>query len=141
MNLFWQTGAQIRHHNAHGAPHSFILGHNAFSDLTLAEKKRYFGYIATPPALKDHHELNYAKLKPNYDNSVDWRRKGAVGPVRNEGGICQSCWAFAVASAVESAHQIASGELLQLSPQQLVECDRISLGCHGGGIDDAFDYY
>ena len=86
--------------------------------------------------------LGYTTLPANYENEKDWRADGAVGPIRNEGGICQSCWAFAVQSALESAHYIESGGKLEVfSPQQLVDCDRYSMGCSGGGLNSAFDYF
>ena len=64
-----------------------------------------------------------------------------MGPIRNEGQICQACWAFAVTATLEGAHYIKSGELLTFSPQQLVDCDPHSYGCRGGGNDSAFDYF
>jgi len=105
MNLFWETGEYIRQHNSHGAPHSFIIGHNYFSDLTLKEKEHFFGYHEVPEQAK----LEVAQLKNNYDNSIDWRKKGAVGPVRSQGRFCQADWALATTSALESAHFIAFG--------------------------------
>ena len=60
MTLFWETGERIRHHNAIGSPNSFIMGHNQFSDLTTAERTKYFGFIRPPADI--HHELHVAKL-------------------------------------------------------------------------------
>ena len=65
-----------------------------------------------------------------------------MGPIRNEYAplICQACWAFAVTATLEAAHFIESGELLEFSPQQLVDCDTGSLGCKGGYVETAIDY-
>jgi len=50
------------------------------------------------------------------NNGIDWREKGAVTPVVDQ-GICGSCWAFATVATLESANFIKNGELLTLSQQ------------------------
>jgi hypothetical protein len=49
--------------------------------------------------------------------------------IKNQGmcGMLGSCWAFAAAAAaaaIESAYAIATNQLVELSPQQLLQCAR-----------------
>jgi len=74
--------------------------------------------------------------------TLDWRQKGAVTAVKDQ-GQCGSCWAFSTVESVESAWIIAGrgdNESTILSPQQLVDCDQSSRGCGGGFTTTAYDY-
>ncbi|XP_030752387.1 cathepsin L1-like [Sitophilus oryzae] len=74
-------------------------------------------------------------------NGVDWRQVGAVTGVKSQ-GACQSCWAFAAAGALEAAWFRKTGQLVDVSEQNLVDCttEYDNDGCQGGLIDPAFQY-
>ncbi|VDN93690.1 unnamed protein product [Brugia pahangi] len=71
-------------------------------------------------------------------DQVDWRTKGAVTPARNQ-GQCGSCYAFATAAALEAYHKQRTGRLLDLSPQNIVDCTE-NYGCDGGYMVPVFEY-
>jgi len=86
------------------------------------------------------NESGYEMLPAdNLASSVDWRSKGAVNAVKNQ-GHCGSCWAFSATSAIESHHFIKTGKLINLAEQELVDCDTDSHGCNGGNTGRAFGY-
>lgn len=56
--------------------------------------------------------------------------------------ILGGCWAFSAVASTEGMFQIASGELVSLSEQELVDCDTNgeSQGCEGGYVEDGFEF-
>jgi C1A family cysteine protease len=71
--------------------------------------------------------------------NYDWRDKGVVTSVKAQGN-CGSCYAFASVGNIESIYAIKYGVLLDLSEQQIINCDSTQRGCNGGNIGTVYDY-
>ncbi|XP_042482429.1 cysteine protease XCP1-like [Macadamia integrifolia] len=122
---------------------SYWLGLNEFADLTHEEfKGKYLGLktdLDKPRRRESSKDFRYRDVK-DIPESVDWRQKGAVTHVKNQGG-CGSCWAFSTVAAVEGINQIVTGNLTSLSEQELIDCDKLyNNGCNGGLMDYAFAF-
>ena len=73
---------------------------------------------------------------------VDWRSKGAVTEVRDQ-GKCGSCYAMAATGSLEGQHFRKTGKLITLSVQQIVDCiGKFGFmgGCDGGSVEQTFKY-
>lgn len=129
----------IRMHNANPL-HSFVLGHNQFSDLTHDEFRAHYLstlLVVAEPRKADMHVASDVALP----ESMDWRNKGAVSGVKNQ-GQCGSCWAFSATGSLESQHFLKTGNMTLLSEQNLVDCSgpQGNKGCAGGWMNSAFTY-
>jgi C1A family cysteine protease len=130
----------IDEHNAKGL--SWEMGVNQFTDMTQQEfSDTYLGYIPRQNEYLRSRNLHVAPEGQVLGDSLDWRTKGAVTPIKDQ-AQCGSCWAFSTTGSVEGANQIKSGQLQSLSEQQLVDCagSAGNQGCNGGLMDDAFEY-
>lgn len=73
--------------------------------------------------------------------TFDWRSYGIVNKPIDQ-GECGACWAFAAAAAIEGQWALATGQLVNSSVQQLIDCSWSTgnEGCAGGNMLGAFLY-
>ncbi|KAA3681566.1 cathepsin F [Paragonimus westermani] len=100
-------------------------GVTQFSDLTPEEFAAKF-LSSRIDSQVEHVQLNDLKAAPG---KVDWREKGDVGPVENEGS-CRSNWAFSFAGNIEGQWFRKTGQLFDRSKQQLIDCQLMGGGCN-----------
>lgn len=102
-------------------------GLNEFSDMSHDElQSKMNGYSANDESFcggldypgEPIHVVPHGATVPK---AVDWRERGAVTPVKNQ-GLCNTCWAFSSCGALEAARFLKTGRLIALSAQNLLDC-------------------
>ncbi|XP_056643031.1 procathepsin L-like [Diorhabda sublineata] len=141
FTIFQENLRKIEEHNAkyESGEVSYYFAVTGFADLTSEEFKAMLNsQMSTKPKMNN---TNRFVVDPEADvpDSIDWREKGAVLPVKNQGN-CGACWAFSATGALEGQIAIKNGKQQSLSEQQLVDCSTKNGGCDGGWMDWAFDY-
>jgi C1A family cysteine protease len=135
FNIFKSWVDTIEAHNA--GNHTWTMAINQFSDLTPAEfKEKHLSGLPARAAADQTEETIYV-ADPSQPNDIDWRSKGAVTPVKNQ-GQCGSCWSFSATGAIEGWAVAKGGKsLVSLSEQMFVDCTRSvgNQGCNGGWPD------
>ncbi|KAI0221793.1 Cathepsin F [Lamellibrachia satsuma] len=111
-------------------------GATEFADMTEEEFRKY---RLTPTWDTSYDPFLKQALIPNDapPTQFDWRTHGAVTPVKNQGS-CGSCWAFSTTGNVEGQWAIKKKQLVSLSEQELVDCDKLDEGCNGGLPSNAY---
>ncbi|KAJ4974678.1 hypothetical protein NE237_007852 [Protea cynaroides] len=142
FNVFKENVKYIHEFNKEDNPYKLKL--NKFGDMTN------FEFRSTYASSKiEHHSMMRGPTRgtggfmyENFENvptSIDWRTKGAVAPIKNQ-GQCGSCWAFSTVVGVEGINQIKTKKLVTLSEQELVDCSTENSGCNGGLMDYGYEF-
>jgi len=136
--IFKTNQAYVDRFNAEN--NGMTLAMNHMGDLTNAEFRRiYLGTKASNTQVGG--ETFVADNSQALPATYDWRQKGAVTGVKDQ-GQCGSCWSFSTTGSTEGCHQISTKKLVSLSEQNLVDCSGSygNMGCEGGLMTQAMQY-
>jgi len=135
--IFKQNTDYVNRHNAVGASHKLAM--NKFGDLTNKEyRKLFLGFNST--FVFDESKVQ-RESNVSAPTSWDWRKYGAVTPVKNQ-QQCGSCWSFSTTGSVEGCHKLSGKSLTSLSEQNIMDCSDSygNQGCNGGLMTQAMQY-
>ncbi|CAK4831606.1 unnamed protein product, partial [Aphanomyces euteiches] len=122
-------------------PHAVFSPFNVFALLTQAEFDSKFKNTLAGQNVSAGQSVPAVESAATSAaaHSIDWSTSKCSSPVKNQGD-CGDCWAFSAVGTSEFAHCIATGEKLDLSEQQVTNCDKASNGCNGGIASYGIDY-
>jgi cathepsin L len=116
---------------------SFRVAMNFFADWTNQEFRHHL--LGFAPSAANRVATLFVPTGMDVPDAVDWRTKGAVAPVKDQGN-CGSCWTFSAVAAMECANFLKTGKLVTLSEQLCVDC--VNNGANdcktGGEMQDCF---
>lgn len=113
---------------------------NKFRDWTDEEISSMLGLLESPESLQDEKksEVKLGDVPQFYDFRKE-HPKCMLG-IRDQ-GKCGACWAFAGVEALQERFCLQGGENVMLSAQDSVSCDPGEMGCMGGWLDKAWQYF
>ncbi|NXS26369.1 CATS protein, partial [Pomatostomus ruficeps] len=119
---------------------SYTLRMNHLGDMTSEEVAASLTGLQLRPRPRRNSAFR-PRPGSGVPEALDWRDKGCVTEVKNQGS-CGSCWAFSAVGALEAQVKLKTGNLVSLSAQNLVDCSGMygNKGCAGGFMTEAFQY-
>ncbi|KAH7717153.1 cathepsin L2 [Aphelenchoides avenae] len=146
VKAFLANLKMIEEHNAafERGESTFAVAIHSRSDWPEWELNRLSGSLLQCDECEGKGDRFVADPDATVPDSIDWRDKGAVTPVKDQGD-CFGCWAFAATGALEGAHFLKTGQLVSLSAQNLIDCATEAAGyenhgCNTGLATNAYHY-
>ncbi|XP_033752276.1 cathepsin L1-like [Pecten maximus] len=119
----------VRHHSNRPGHSSFTVGMNSRADMLPRDYRLEVNVVA--PDITNNVHNNPLLFEPT---SFDWRTRGVIAPVSNQGQIGSSL-AIVATECLVSSEAIKTGRLVSLSEREVSDC------CGGGGghrVTDVF---
>ncbi|XP_026323702.1 cathepsin L1-like [Hyposmocoma kahamanoa] len=118
-------------------PHTkFGLNHMAdWSDTERLKMNGFRGGLL----LRKLFTLKRYVAQGNAPESLDWREKGLVTAIKDQ-GPCGSCYIFSAVGNIEGQYAKKYNKTISFSEQQVLDCDKIDGGCNGGNPYNVFKY-
>lgn len=138
----WKNNLElIQKHNSEGR--SYSLAMNEFGDLTVEEYRSLFSGSTSCLYQETKRQGSFFSLSSGVTqlpDTVDWRTKGYVTPVKNQGQLGAS-WAFSATGSLEGQHFRKTGDLVSLSERNLEDCSGCNMNfSYPSPVDCAFMY-
>lgn len=135
---FRRVHQKIIEHNKLGK--SYTMGHNHLSDWHDHEKAALNGAkVPTDVPTPVWTPGNASESRNLRDSAWDWRWDPCLQPIKDQ-QTCGSCWTFSAIAPLEFFTCKKTGQPINLSEQQLIDCDTSDGGCNGGNQLLAYQY-
>ncbi|XP_059104803.1 cathepsin W [Peromyscus eremicus] len=115
------------------------FGETPFSDLTEEEFGQLYGHQRAPERIPNIvKKAGSEKWGESVPSTCDWRKAAnIISSIKNQKN-CGCCWAIAAADNIEALWRIKHHQFVEVSVQELLDCDRCGNGCKGGFVWDAY---
>ncbi|XP_076971786.1 cathepsin W [Tamandua tetradactyla] len=114
------------------------FGVTPFSDLTEEEFGQIYGQRRVTGEVPNANKARSEEWGKPAPPTCDWRKApGVISPIKDQKN-CACCWAMAAADNIEALWGFKHHRLVELSVQELLDCNRCGDGCKGGFAWDAF---
>ncbi|XP_054278848.1 digestive cysteine proteinase 1-like isoform X1 [Macrosteles quadrilineatus] len=139
--MFMKNLKYIRKHNKkyERGEVTFTVGVNKFADMHWQSVPR-MGQGFNPHKDSQRREASFKTNETlEIPDNIDWRMKGAVTEVKDQ-GECWSSWVFGAVGNVEGQNYLKTKKLVSLSEQNVLDCVYSDDPCGGDQVEKAIRY-